>query len=596
MLNMSQANEKRFIEWLETRLKRVQLVQMYGNLKLLNTLCRQKKIFETSLIMITDSKELKRVKIKVIDENALAVRKKKVLEFSQLLNFYEIFLEEDRLKIDGEKNVAGNPNQDIKENNLSQNSHITKQVLLFQRWLFDKIGMAERSSRSYALAINSISEIAQKNLGMEKSLYEVCDYDEAKHLVDILYKDSKFMELNARGHNRFTAALAKFLQFLELGDYRQCDEKKEQVEEWEGLETKLLEADLDGISTQKLSMDIGKSVYQIRKYLKNRPYAVAMPEDIFIHVDCIIDLHENTAKILKILSAQFEKFAGYTNDEMIYAAAKITMVMFLNDNAIDTPKKFYAIARYLFQKIGALHYSFVFEADKHIWEKQLAYPLSNAGVLLGYIEYCGGRITKEECISYLKNVKLPSGNINGLLSMGTNPQVLFYGEKEYVLAKKVVIGETWLNNVRKLLQALFKEQSYVVLREIGDNWFSRLPTLDDGLDWNILLLQDLIKKYFPEFRLIVANENQGLDTIRAGFVQEDSIIESFADLVYARILEDSLITLPKRIKTEELRQKLISYGMIQGNELIYVMPQALNDMRFAWNSEGNSVLIRLVNS
>ena len=103
VLNMSQANEKRFIEWLETRLKRVQLVQMYGNLKLLNTLCRQKKIFETSLIMITDSKELKRVKIKVIDENALAVRKKKVLEFSQLLNFYEIFLEEDRLKIDGKK-------------------------------------------------------------------------------------------------------------------------------------------------------------------------------------------------------------------------------------------------------------------------------------------------------------------------------------------------------------------------------------------------------------------------------------------------------------------------------------------------------------
>lgn len=92
--------------------------------------------------------------------------------------------------------------------------------------------------------------------------------------------------------------------------------------------------------------------------------------------------------------------------------------------------------------------------------------------------------------------------------------------------------------------------------------------------------------------MITANENQGLDTIRAGIVQEDSIIGDFSDLVHARLLEDSAIKLPVRMNKEELRQLLVEYKMIQGNELIYTMPRVLESSKFAWSSDEETVLIR----
>lgn len=94
-----------------------------------------------------------------------------------------------------------------------------------------------------------------------------------------------------------------------------------------------------------------------------------------------------------------------------------------------------------------------------------------------------------------------------------------------------------------------------------------------------------------EYRLITANENQGLETIRAGIVPEDSVIGNFADLVYARLIEDSALNMPVRLEKENLRQKLIEYKMIQGNELIYTLPKALDGAKYAWTDDGESVLI-----
>ena len=217
--------------------------------------------------------------------------------------------------------------------------------------------------------------------------------------------------------------------------------------------------------------------------------------------------------------------------------------------------------------------------------------MTNTGVLMGFIRKNGGRTGKRQCMDYLQMLKLPSKNINGLLSMSSNRNLLFYGDDEYIMTEQVIRVEMWLENFRHEVNKLFLYSLYVIPREIEQGWFELLPGLTGGLSWNLLLFQDLIKKHLPEYRLITANEDQGLDTIRAGIVPEQSTIEDFANLVYAKLLEDTCIKLPVRMNTEDFRKKLIEYKMIQGNELIYAMPKALHDSKYAWADDGKSVLI-----
>lgn len=354
------------------------------------------------------------------------------------------------------------------------------------------------------------------------------------------------------------------------------------------LEDIIKDADINGITAENVAVQTGKSIWSVKKNLKKKQYAIEIPGNLYIHVDNIIDIFENEETIQKILQNQFIKFAGYTNDTVLYDAATISLGLFLNDNCIDSPAKMYGIARYLFEKKEKRYF---FGADKHIWEKRPEYPVTNPGVLMGYINKSGLKVSKTQCIDYLQKVKLASRNINGLLSMASNKTVLFYGDREYVMAQKIIEDDAWLEKLRSAIKKLFENSVYVIPREIKASWFELLPDLAGGLTWNLLMLQDLIKKYLPEYRLITANEDQGLETIRAGIVMRESTIEDFANLVYARILEDSSISLPIRLDKEDFRQRLIGYKMIQGNELIYTMPKALDDSKYAWSDDGESVLI-----
>ena len=50
--------------------------------------------------------------------------------------------------------------------------------------------------------------------------------------------------------------------------------------------------------------------------------------------------------------------------------------------------------------------------------------------------------------------------------------------------------------------------------------------------------------------------------------------------------------LPRRMSGEELRQELREAGMLEAGEMIYALPKALDDYRFAWTDENKTVLVR----
>ena len=47
-----------------------------------------------------------------------------------------------------------------------------------------------------------------------------------------------------------------------------------------------------------------------------------------------------------------------------------------------------------------------------------------------------------------------------------------------------------------------------------------------------------------------------------------------------------------RMPGEELRLELRNAGMLENSEMIYALPKALSDYRFAWSNENKTVYVR----
>ena len=109
-----------------------------------------------------------------------------------------------------------------------------------------------------------------------------------------------------------------------------------------------------------------------------------------------------------------------------------------------------------------------------------------------------------------------------------------------------------------------------------------------------MLLQQLIQFYPNELeaRTIIAMKSQSSNTLHAMFVEKESWIQDFRDVV-AVFLHDEM---PGRseFEAEELRGILANAGMISGNELINNMHNALGgDPRFLWDGDGSYVKVRI---
>lgn len=143
------------------------------------------------------------------------------------------------------------------------------------------------------------------------------------------------------------------------------------------------------------------------------------------------------------------------------------------------------------------------------------------------------------------------------------------------------------------LDDLFRKANvaYVIPRDINTTWLNTLPLLPRGLDWTRLLLQEVLDKY-PAigFKSISPDLNQTHDTLAAAFVPIDSPLQSFPDVVTLFMEEHH--TLPMRMPGEDLRLELRDAGMLENGEMIYSLPKALNDYRFAWSNENKTVYVR----
>jgi hypothetical protein len=319
---------------------------------------------------------------------------------------------------------------------------------------------------------------------------------------------------------------------------------------------------------------------------------IAMPNNRYVHVDSFVDLDEAEEAMGQILRTHFAQFGGYSNNQLLFGAASQELSMFLNDNDCENIDSVYAIARFFFEKKAVAGEAYKFSTP-HIFEKEPDYPMTLRGLMIHLARSNGGMLHASDAKDFLQKTMLTYAGLRTLLQIGSSNTFLMYDSERYLLSESLGIDDAWCMQMHDRLDDLFRKANvaYVIPRDINTTWLNTLPLLPRGLDWTRLLLQEVLDKY-PAigFKSISPDLNQTHDTLAAAFVPIDSPLQSFPDVVTLFMEEHH--TLPMRMPGEDLRLELRDAGMLENGEMIYSLPKALNDYRFAWSNENKTVYVR----
>lgn len=351
---------------------------------------------------------------------------------------------------------------------------------------------------------------------------------------------------------------------------------------------------LHGATVKELidSVQPGASIYSTQSAMDASENLIAMPGDRYVHADNFVDMDEAEEVLGSILKTHFAQFEGYSNNQLLFGAASQELFLFLNDNDCESIEAVYAIARYLFEKkaLAGKPYKFAFP---HIFEVEPDYPMTLHGLMIHLARSNGGLLDAGDATNFLQKTKLTYAGLRTLLKIGKEHTFLMYDSERYLLSEAIGIDDGWCSMMHDRMDDLFRKANvaYVIPRDINTTWLSTLPRLPHGLEWTHLLLQDMLDNY-PAigFKSISPNLNQTHDTLAAAFVPEGSPLQTFPDVV--TLFMEEKHQLPMRMLGEGLRQELRDAGMLENGEMIYALPKALDDYRFAWSDENKTVYVR----
>lgn len=362
----------------------------------------------------------------------------------------------------------------------------------------------------------------------------------------------------------------------------------------EKIEEHLKTYDLHGATAKELvdALQPGSAISPMIQKLDDCMSVICMPGNRYVHADCFVDLDEAEALFGNILETHFAQFGGYSNNQLLFGAATRDLSMFLNDNDCENIDAVYALAKFFFEKRAVAGRPYKFSTP-HIFKTEPDYPMTLRGLMIRLARSNGGILYASEAKDYLQKTMLTYGGIGQLLQIGSSNTFLMYDAERYLLSDNLEINDAWCLQMHKRIDDLFRRANvaYVIPRDISTAWLSTLPALPQGLEWTHLLLQEVLEKY-PSigFKSISPDLNQTYDTLAAAFVPIDSPLQSFPDVV--TLFMEERHKLPLRMEGEDLRIELRDAGMLEGGEMIYALPKALDDYRFAWSNENKTVYVR----
>ncbi|GHV39516.1 hypothetical protein FACS189490_03230 [Clostridia bacterium] len=300
-------------------------------------------------------------------------------------------------------------------------------------------------------------------------------------------------------------------------------------------------------------------------------------------LDDIIDLEDGKSGIRDILHTHFASLHGYSNSHILWDAVRSSLALFLNDNAINTEDDLWRFMTRAFNTEYVLY-------QPHIWETAPTYPQSARGLIINLARQFGGMVTRTQINEFFTQIKIQSLYNAQVLQQEL---LIFLEHDKFILTEAIDPSASRCAVITKALDDLFQRENehYILLRDIADEWFTRLPEINGSLRWTPLLLQEVIRIQSNSigYRVIMSGLNgQALDTIGVAITPKKSDVQTFSDVVHRYCYVKQYFG--KRKNAEELRLELRDAGMLDGNELIYNLHKVL-DYRFAFDHGNETIKI-----
>ena len=163
---------------------------------------------------ISDEDEFNALRIKIQAMRLFRLLHKNSAKiFDMSWRYYIAFLKEKKdAEINATKaqNAISNVNiNQLATNNVERNSDIDS----FYEWMTSETTMAPSSCRAYTSSFRTACEYALSNGLIPEKLYKITDNNALKEQIGKIIQDAEFQNYNAEQHNRFSAALKKFLEY-----------------------------------------------------------------------------------------------------------------------------------------------------------------------------------------------------------------------------------------------------------------------------------------------------------------------------------------------------------------------------------------------
>lgn len=251
MSETSVKNKSAFQEWIERTMSNKDASDISAELGALEILLKKNGVIRKRILEIDDSNEISLLIDNIKRNKGIRIhsRIRRHLIISGLSKYKE-FLEYKNLDRKTEE----------------WNTYINKSD--FYLWLTEEKGLAAPSGRSYASAINRCDSFcSEHNLGTGR-IYGEESLDKLKRNIELLTLDVDFKRNNETQHNRLTAALSKYLEFLGLKESGKTQKSKGKKH---SLKEKISQDEMNRIrETLKLSRfeygfkDDGVEIYRFR--------------------------------------------------------------------------------------------------------------------------------------------------------------------------------------------------------------------------------------------------------------------------------------------------------------------------------------------
>lgn len=346
----------------------------------------------------------------------------------------------------------------------------------FSRYLSETLNMADATCRSYSSAINNCEAFAREHHLTSWKLYTK-DKQTAQETIQLLLSNADFLAYNARQHNRFRAALQKFLGFIG-SDLTWTAPAKDDSEPAEIYKDEGYEEVLRQYFKKGFRMD---SPLEIRKF--KRYYTATHDREL-------TDPNDDISKKIKQLCIIYEGKA-FLPDVMLSEELKDELLNYIESAFADGK--------------AAIYYQAIFAEFSDAF---LDYHIHDADMLKSYLTFIGdGRFfinrsfiskTPDVSMDPLSEVRsclqdygrpatydelfaalphLPQSKIKFILA--SNVEFVNNGRSEYFHESIVHLSDEELDGIAEIIQRTIDEKDFIGGNELYDAIRAKYPYIID---------------------------------------------------------------------------------------------------------------------